>query len=207
MTMAKKAPTSDKIAVTNARGAFVKLETAEYFNPAKPGPNEVKKYRMNLLLDPSNAVHAGIIKQMKSEALRISREEWGNEIPKSLEFCYGLGNDLDKIYDGFKDMFYIKVSSESRVPTVGRRKNSENKFTPTQAGDAEFPYSGAFVNAKITLWVQTTHGRKGINANLLTVQFVKDGPGFGRPSADPDVEFDALEDSTEGASDDTSMFE
>jgi hypothetical protein len=48
------------------------------------------------------------------------------------------------------------------------------------------------------LWTQDSNNRIGINGNGLTIQFMKDGDSFGRPGADPDSEFEALEDAPAG---------
>lgn len=186
--MAKKAFTSDRIVLKGARLAFCdSLYEAKYFG-AVPQVNEKKKFRVNLLLDPSSKEHAATIAQIKSEAKKVATQEFPDGIPKSLELCYGNGNDLDKVYDGFADMFYIKVSNDAR-PLVGNRQGG----VVTQ-GDPQAPYAGCVVNAKITLWCQNSHGRKGVNGNLLTVQFVRAGDAFGRPALNPDEEFEALED-------------
>ena len=203
--MAKKAPTSERIVLKGARLSFCKnLWVSSYFN-AEPGPKEEKKFRSAFLLDPSKAEHAALIKTIKSEAKRILTEAFGAELPKlsRKEVCFGNGNDLDKIYDGYKDMFFIKASNEVR-PLVANRRGEL-----VVEGEPGAPYAGAVVNGKITLWVQNSHGRKAINANLLTVQMVQDGDSFGRPALDPEKEFEALEDAPAGAAggDDTSMFD
>lgn len=210
-----KAITSDKIEVVGARLSFANLDVPKFFG-AQPKPNETPKYRATLLLDPSNPQHAEAIRKIKEQAQAISMKFWDGNIPKSLEKCYGLGNDLDKVYDGFKDMFYIRLSSNDAVPVVGRNregpvdpKTGRKAFIPLKKGDKEWPFNGSYVNSKLTLWTQDAHGRKAVNGNLLAVQFAKAGPEFGRASANPDDEFDQLPDDTgAGAKDETSsMFD
>lgn len=168
---------------------------------------ETPKFRAQFLLDPSNAEHAAAIKRIKSEAKRIAELTFEGKIPNSLELCFGNGNDLDKVYDGYADMFYLKANNENRVPVVGRRKGTNDRFVLVQKGDPEWPLAGDYVNVSITLWCQHSHGRKGINGNLLAIQFIKTGERFGHPDADPDDEFEALEDGGTEGSDDSCMFD
>lgn len=207
-----KAITSPKFQVKEGRASFLKIDEKEFFNPAAPGPNEKKKYRATVLLDPTVEAHAKLIKSIEKWEAKIIAEVYEGKKPKTFESCYGYGNDLDKVYDGYKDMFFLKLATADEFPTVGRRKNADGKFIPLRPGAKEWPYNGCYVNVSATLWNQNSHGRKAINGNLLAIQFVKDGAAFGRPPADADSEFDALPDG-EGESafdekpDDDSTFE
>lgn len=189
-----KAVTSDKFQLKNVRLAFLTIDEPQFFNPAAPGPGEKKKFRMTALLDPSVPAHAEQIANIKKLAGSILVKQFEGKKPKGLETCFGEGNELDKVYDGFKDMFYVKLATADRFPVVGRRKGADGKFAPLRPGDKEWPYAGSFGNVSGTLWGQDSHGRKAINGNLLAIQFVKDGAAFGRPPADADSEFDALPD-------------
>ncbi len=110
----------------------------------------------------------------------------------NLPRCFGTAEDLNNVYAGYEGMFWFRGSSTTRVPIVGPRKNAEGKFTPVAEGDDFWPYAGCYVNVKVTMWAQDSYGRKGINGNLLALQFVKHGEAFGRPSSDPDEEFETL---------------
>ncbi len=187
-----KSVTSEKFQLKNVRASFLKIEEPEFFNPASPGPNEKKKYRASFLLDPSIKEHAEAIALIKKHASDIVVKMFDGKKPKSLETCFGNGNDLDKVYDGYKDMFYVKLATPDRFPVVGRRKGPDQKFAPLRPGDKEWPYNGCYVNVSGTLWGQDSHGRKAINGNLLAIQFVADGAAFGRPPTDANNEFEAL---------------
>jgi hypothetical protein len=204
--VAKKAITSEKIQLKRVRLAFANLDVPEYFKPNNPQPNEVKKYRATLLLDPSNAEHKAACKILWAQGDDIAAKFWTGGVPNKLDKCFGTNADLRKIYDGFKDMVHVKVSSKDPVPMVGRRRNGpvdprtgKPTFLPVKPGDADFPYNGCYVNATVTLWTQDSHSRVGINGNLLALQFCEDGQAFGRQSANPDSEFEALEDGEAGA--------
>lgn len=189
--------TSEKIVLNNVRLSFPALDKPKAFKA-----DQEPKFESTFLLDPTNKDHAAAIAKIKAESARVAKVQFDGEIPKSLEKCWGLGNDLDKVYDGYADMFWIKAKSPSRVPIVGRRKNADGKFQILGAGDAEWPYAGCFVNATVTVWAQNSHGRKAINGNLIAIQFVKDGDAFGgNRTAVPEDEFQALEDSGEAGVD------
>lgn len=187
-----KAVTSEKFQLKNVRLSFPVIDEPQFFNPAAPGAGEKKKYRVAALLDPSNEAHAAMISEVKKRAMDIVNKQFDGKKPKTLETCFGLGDELDKVYDGYKGMFYVKLATADRFPVVGRRKGADGKFVPLRPGDKEWPYGGCYVNVSGTLWGQDSHGRKAINGNLLALQFVKDGPAFGRPQADADAEFEAL---------------
>lgn len=203
-----KAITSEKIFIPEARLSFPVIDKPKQYIGEDGKPQGEPKFSFTLLLDPSNKLHVPVIAKIKSEAGRIAKEFF-DPIPKAFSqpgcktLCYGLGNDLDKVYDGYADMFYVKLSSNSRIPVVGRRKDAKTgKFTQLQAGDAEWPYAGCFVNATMTMWTQDSHGRKAINGNAIGLQFVRDGEAFGGGApANPDAEFEALEDSAETGTD------
>lgn len=219
-----KTVTSANIKMKRVRQAFVNLDTASYFKPDAPGPNEKKKFRTTFLLDPSNAEHAETIKAIKAEAARICKLVWpDNEkgestVPKnSLDKCFGTDKDLDKVYDGFKDMFFIRAArneDKGRPGIVGRRrtgpidaKTGKPTFVELQPGNPEWPRGGDFVNATINLWILNNHGQKRIMANLEAVQFVEKGESFGGSRPNADAEFEALEDNTPvDATDDDDLF-
>lgn len=196
--MGKKAITSEPIKVKGARLAFVQLDKATKIGKSE---DEVAKYRLTALLDPSNKDHAVTIDKIKSEAKRIALEMWDGEIPKSLEKCFGSGNDLDKIYNGFADMFFIKLNNSSLPPIVGRTKDpGTGTFIQLQPGKPGFPYGGCYGNLTLTTWTQDSHGAKRIGGNLLAVQFSHDGESFGGGSkANADDEFESLPEGTTGA--------
>lgn len=189
--------TSEKILLKRVRLSFPNLERPQAFKEGQE-----PKFNSAFLLDPSDKEHAKIIAQIKEESAKVAKIQFDGVIPKNLEKCWGLGNDLDKVYEGYADMFYIKAKSSARVPVVGRRKNADGKFPLLGPSDAEWPYAGCYVNATVTVWAQNSHGRKAINGNLIAVQFVEDGDAFsGNKTAIPEEEFEALEDSGEPGAD------
>lgn len=196
--MAKKSITSEKIRFKNVRIAFVNLDKPTKFDPKKSDEEEAPKYRLQVLLDPTNAEHAKQISFMQTEAKRIAEAYWDGQIPKSLEKCFGKGDDLDKVYAGYAGMVYCKAANRDLPPIVGTKKVN-GTFMQLDPKDKEFPYAGCYCNVTVTLWTQDSHGRKAINGNLLAVQFAGDGERFaGNSVANADEEFEALGDTPAG---------
>ena len=100
-------------------------------------------------------------------------------VPKD-RWC--IQNGDHKEYDGYAGNFSIKASNNRR-PAL---------FHSDKSGVAEEDgvfYAGCYVNAIINFWVQDNNFGKRVNANLMAVQFHRDGDTFERVNFDVD-EFD-----------------
>lgn len=178
-----KAITSEKIKIRNARLSFARLDKGKPF-----AVGMTPKFQAAFLLDPSDKDHAVVIADIKAKAMKLLQD--GGLTPADLTHPNCFGNGDKKKYDGYAGRFYVASSQETRPPVANRSAK------PVQAGEKEFPYSGCFVNGSVTLWLQNNQYGKRINANLLAVQFVGDGPAFGGGApVDLDDEFEALGDS------------
>lgn len=188
------------IQIKGARLAFARLHKAESRKDPKTGEARGKaKFSCTLLLDPTNLEQAAAIKAIKTDAKRILDTRYGvGTWPKpnpatnlgGLIYCFGNGNDLDKVYDGYKDQFYLKCSDTNR-PLLGNRQGKV-----VVEGDPQCPYSGCYVNAKISLWAYDNESR-GVNSNIRSVQFVRDGDAFGGGgNRSAEDEFEAIGDAT-----------
>ena len=232
--MAKVRIEPKKIRIELARPAFFKLHVASYrtnkagqedkgtaLKPKKP------RYQTTLLLDPTNVQSQATIKEIKDEASRQldiffdGRENWpkDNAITgtKGLIMCFGDANKLPKVYDGFRDRFFIKCATTSSLlvpgygfdgdrPLLGARDgrgvqlledgqfhylDSNRKPTEEIADQAICPYAGANCRARISLYVYSNES-SGVNANILSLQFVSPNTAFGggvtKRSADEEFE-------------------
>jgi hypothetical protein len=181
---------------TDKFGREVKLDP-------KSGKEKKPQYRMTWLLDPSNAQAAATIAEIKAEAARQldlffgGREKWPKDNAqtgtKGIIPCFGNGNDLPKVYDGYKDMFFVKVA-DSTAPVIGDRRGRQVVFETDNAwhvvdratgrtteeivDSAQVPYGGAFARGRISLYVYNNE-QAGVNANFRSVQFVRPGDAFG----------------------------
>jgi hypothetical protein len=70
---------------------------------------------------------------------------------------------------------WFMTSSTNRVPVV-MRANKDEVFDE----ESNPIYAGCYVNAKVKLWAQNnTDGGKRVNAELVAIQFAKDGERIG----------------------------
>ena len=178
-----KAITGERIRLKNVRASFLRIDKPQAFVAGQE-----PRFEATAILDPSNAEHAALIKQIKAEAGRIAKEVYG-EIPKNIELCFGMANDHPKKakYDGYKDMFWLACHNKIRPGVANRAAN------PVAPGEPQFPYSGCYITLTITLWAIKNAFVPRVSANLLALQFVKDGPAFGREPVDVTEEYEALE--------------
>lgn len=198
------------ITFKGARLAFARIHKAEARKgrDGQPKPGAVPKFSCTILLDPSNKEHAVTIAAIRAEAKRALDHRFGSQkynpenpagggwSPQMPGFflAFGLGNDLPKqgkkIYDGFADMFYLKLSDKTR-PNLAAWRNG--KSVPVVEGEKDCPYAGCYVAGTTTLYSYDNES-KGANANLRTLVFMRDGPAFGGGGADADQEFAAIGD-------------
>ncbi len=210
-----------KIRIESTRPAFFKLHIASWRTlrdgsldkgtPAKP---KKPRYQVTLLVDPSRADSKPIIQEVKDEAARLmdhkfdGRANWPKKNPATGMggpiWCFGNGNDLPKVYDGFKDMFYIKCATTSSLmipseafdadrPLLGARDgrgvqlladgqwhylDKDRKPTEEIADQAICPYAGANCRGRISLYAYNNESA-GVNANILSLQFVSPNLSFG----------------------------
>lgn len=161
----------------------VRLSFPSLFNKAKFNGTETK-YEATLLLD--KVAHADVIEEIrKGIAEKIKSDLKGAKLGAD-KICLRDGDDAG--YDGYEGCFSIKASNNRRPTVIDRKKDQ------VQEDDNLF-YAGCYVNAQIELWSQNNEFGKRINANLLIVQFARDGEPFGAGGTTGDIDaFDSLED-------------
>lgn len=191
-----------RISFYNATEA--KYRTDKFGKPVKTRPDgtAVKpQFRMTWLLDPSKAEIQAFISKLKQEAARQldiffdGRANWPKDNAttgtKGVLLCFGNGNDLPKVYEGYKDMFYIKVA-DAVAPIIGDYRGrhiqlgTDNAWhvlangRPTEeiVDPDKVPYAGAYGTGTISLYVYN-NTQAGVNANFRSVQFLRSGAAFG----------------------------
>ncbi len=172
----------NQIKLLNVRLSFPDLWTAK---AVKPGDDP--KFGAHLLLDKKE--HADQIKSLKQEIAKMAKEKWGDtavDLIKKGKIHIGLHEGSEKDYDGYGEgNMYVSANSNKRPLVIDR-----DKGVLTEADRR--PYSGCYVNAIIRLWIQDNSWGKRVNAELLGVQFAKDGEPFGSAPLSEDA-FEALE--------------
>lgn len=183
-----------KIMLTNVRLAFAQhLFTAGAMDAAsKPA------FSSTAILPPDHPQVA----ELEAAEVQVAKEKWGPKADATLKEIRlknkGVINDgdLKASYDGFAGNKFVSARSDpAKRPTVIDRDRS-----PLIESDGR-PYSGCYVNMQIEVWAQDNSFGKGINAQLLGVQFVRDGDSFGGGAApaNPDDFGDLSAEGEEGA--------
>lgn len=161
-----------KVQIKNARLSFPSLFQKASFNGQESGKYEATFLFPKTDVATYNAVMSAI------EQCKI--ENKNTKVAKDKIFI----KDGDEIeYDGYAGMWAVKAANSKRVTIINRDK------TPIAESD-DILYAGCYVNAIIEPWSQDNQFGKRINANLLGVQFVKDGEPFGSGAMDVTDEFD-----------------
>ena len=167
-----------KIKIQNARLSFPSL-----FHKAVYRGTETK-YEATFLLDKDT--HAEKIKEIKTAINGLIKSDLKGVKLGADKICFKDGDDA--AYDGYENCYSFKAGSAKTRPMIIDRDKSP------LTEDDERIYAGCYVNATIELWVQDNDYGKRINANLLGVQFSKDGEPFGDSVKASLDDFDMVDD-------------
>jgi len=180
-----------EIVLKRVRLAFPDIYVAKPFK----GNDDDPKFAATFLLDMDSQDDQ--IKKLKKLILKVSSDKWGDDVPKKTQFnnekcTAGLGNDLDKVFDGYADHVYLKASNANRPKLRDRDNEPVTKDDPVI-------YGGCYVHAIIHIWAQDNGYGKRINGSLQAIKFVAHGDGFGGGTIAEDVTdaFDEIEDEEE----------
>ena len=165
-----------KIKLHNVRLSFPSL-----FRKAVFGGDETK-YEGTFLLDKKT--HAEVIKKIEAGIKAINADKHKGKTLASDKVCLKDGDTID--YDGYAGNMSIKASSTKRPMVIGTDRS------PLTEDDGK-PYAGCYVNAIVELWGQKNQFGERVNANLLAVQFAKDGEPFGDGVTASVDDFDDIE--------------
>lgn len=168
-----------KIKLHNVRLSFPSLFRKAVFN------GEETKYEATFLLDKE--AHADKIKEIEGVMMAMQKDTLKTKL-KEDKLCLKDGDGVD--YAGYAGTMSIKASSPKRPMVIDRDK------TPLAESDERL-YAGCYVNAVVELWAQNNQWGKRINANLLGVQFFKDGEPFADGVVATEDDFDAFDDDPE----------
>jgi hypothetical protein len=169
-----------KIKLQNVRLSFPSLFRRAVFG------GEETKYEGTFLID--NEIGAAKITEINQAIESLLKEKNKGKPLAPDKICFKDGETID--YDGYDGQMSIKASSAKRPMVIGTDRS------PLTEDDGK-PYAGCYVNAVLELWFQDNQFGKRINANLLGVQFVKDGAPFGDGVTASVDDFDELPDDME----------
>lgn len=170
------------IRIDNVRASYPHLDKPWAKNPDKDTP---KFSLTGLALKETHDEVKKVIVEVMNKLLQSSKiGKLGSE-----HKFFRNGDDSGK--DENEGHWIIKASENAnRRPSVRDRRGN----LVSEKDIAEMIYAGCFVNMLIRPWVQNNEHGKKINANLIGVQFVKDGERFGEAPINDDDAWDTLDD-------------
>jgi len=151
----------------------VRLSYPHLWTPWNQEEGKPKKYSGRFIL--ANNTHADEIKALQQHNLQLQREYFKERVPSANLYLRN-GDDVGK--PEFEDSWYISASETIKPQVVNKNRS------PVDESD-DIVYAGCFVNVLIRPWKQANKHGKKVNANLIAVQFVRDGERFGQ--ARPDI--------------------
>lgn len=171
------------------------LYGAALFNPQR-GPNGEgePKYSVTAGFPPNHPVVAEIRAAFK----KVAEEKWGakagdvfTELKAGGKLCLHDG-DAKASKEGYKGNLYLSASNKLKPLVI------DGKLQPLSA-DAGRPYSGCQVNVTVELWAQDNKFGKRINASLMGVQFLRDGPRLAGGAVSTVDDYQAIPDAADEA--------
>jgi len=166
-----------KIKLHNVRLSFPSLFRKATFE------GKETKYEGTFLLNKEE--HAEVVKKLQAAIKDMIRDDFKGQKISADRICLKDGDEIGR--DGYEGTWSIKAGNNTRPVTVDRSKN------PVTEDDDVF-YAGCYVNAIIEFWAQNNGFGKRINANLLGVQFYKEGQPFASGEKASQDDFDMFED-------------
>src|SRR3954462_3298554 len=143
------------------------------------GPDAKLRYEATFILDKDQ--HKEEIELIKSSIATLIEDN--KKSANKLKICFRDGDDSDK--EEYKNKYTIVARSENKFPIVGK-----DGKTPIEENDSIF-YAGCYVSSYISLYLYDKIST-GISANLLALQFRKDGPSFTNTMQDIEGAFEPV---------------
>jgi len=181
---------------TNARLSFPNLVEAKAFQDGG-----TKKFSADLIIpktDPQFAAFMGAVG-------KVATEEWKEHATAVLQNCqanrklrcYGAGEEKVNqttfaVYEGYPEMYYVSASADEAHPPQFINAAGKVAEGIERAELGRKFYGGCYVNAAVRVWPQNNSYGKGIRAQLIALQFAKDGEPFGEAVPDFSAMFGAV---------------
>jgi hypothetical protein len=167
---------------------LVRIAFCNVFTPKIVGRDSKEpRYSAAFPIKPSSENHKALVSALDLVAQGAWEKKAGNillELQKTGKCCYHMGeltNSEGEVYEGFEGMYALNAGQSERKGRpliIGPRKDANGQFEVlTEAGGK--PYSGCEVNVKVDIWAQDNSYGRRLNAQIKTVQFVRDGDAFG----------------------------
>lgn len=181
-----------KVVLKRTRMAFANIWEPKQFNgQGKPSCNAA------FIMDPKD--QKAEVDKVIAAITEVAKEKWKDKSADMLKTLKAQGKiclqdgATKSQYDGFDGNVYVSGRNNVRPHVVDKDK------TPLSEADGK-PYSGCFVDVSLDIWAQDNGYGKRINAKLLAIRFVDDGPAFsgGEGYSEADFEDEPGESATGG---------
>lgn len=160
--------TGEKIIIPEARLAF----TEGMWEKRSVDGGEAQ-FGVNLIIPPTSPA----VQLITAEENRLAGLHWKDKADAMIQMIRAANGQalkpgaLKMKYDGFQGNYFVSANSKVR-PTIVDRNGAP--LTPSDGR----PYAGCYVLAHISLWTMDNKWGQKINANLLGLQFLRDGDAF-----------------------------
>jgi hypothetical protein len=175
-----------KVKLENVRITFPQLFQPKSIVGADGKPSE-PKYGASFLFEPGSEPHKALSEAIK----KVASEKWPTawqdivRIAKATDkLCVHDGNT--KTYQGYPGNLFLSATTAA-MPDI---RDADRTRIPES--NARRIYGGCYVNAVVQLWAQDNRWGKRVNAELLGVQFRRDGDAFRAGAVAADDDFDDL---------------
>ena len=169
-----------KIKLNNVRLSFPSIFKKAVFD------GKESKFEATFLIHADD--QPKLIKTVEAAMDEFLLEKFGDlkKVPKALKrTCWQDGDTKD--YDGYEGHMALKAGTHRRPTVIDRDKSPLTE-------DDDVIYAGCYVNAVVDFWYSDhSKGGKQLLANLLGVQFAKNGESFGAGNQDCTDDFDEVE--------------
>jgi len=162
------------IILKNVRLSFPTIWTPKKFNDVDDKP---PRYSAKFLLDKDT--DSDQITDLQKLISQHVKTAFNGKKPGGLK--YFLTDGAESESEGYENAMSVSASSRETSPP----KLIDRDKSPLVEEDGKL-YSGCYVNAAITMWVQNNSYGKRVNCNLIAIQFVKDGERLGPAPVDMD---------------------
>jgi hypothetical protein len=164
-----------KVILKNVRLSFPSL-----WNHSEYAGESSGKYEATFLIPEDDPQ----IQELKRAIKAVGEDKLGDGWQKA-KICLKDGNQ--KTYSGYENHKFIKASNKNRFDIVDR------DLHPITESDM-LVKAGDYVNASVTIWAISGKYGKFIQAQLNSIQYVKEGEAFGVAAPRATDDFTALGD-------------
>lgn len=172
-----------KVLLKNVRVNYPTLFTA---TKSSKFPEQKEAYSISLLVDKGSDND----KLIEAAIKKVAEEKFGDDAPKKLK---ALRPNTQKFAYKDGELFddpSINVLSAKRQASIGRPVVVDRDKSPLTEADAKI-YSGCYCNVSVDIWAQGSPF-EGIRAQLLAVQFFRDGDKLAGGSQPTDADFEEI---------------